>query len=418
MKEVSYNRGKLIKPMGKNFSYLALLNVLNLLLPLVTYPYLISVLGVGKYGEVMWVWAIAQIFVVVAKFGLDALGVKLIAEARSDAYTLSRAFSGIIIFRLASALLCSSLFLSIMLIFYTDGNRHALVYFFTFLVLFEALIPTWYFQGIEDMRAMAITLSSVKMLFVAFVFIFIKNESHYIYVPLMFATSAFLSNLLAFGMIFFGYRTGIVKPNSNKIYKMMKDGAAILFENFGSVVRDKFTIILIERSLGFEMVGFFDLAIRLVNIILVPFHVVNQVVFPYVARTLDMHFFSLCLSVMVILSFVICTIFGASAPLIGQLLTIPELSFFDILNGLVFIVPFAVISAFVGNNVIVILERTEFLFVATFLSIVAYLAVYVSTSGTSHISFVLMMMAYFVTEATLKLICGFYLLYSRYKLHF
>lgn len=403
--------------MRKNFSYLALLNVLNLLLPLVTYPYLISILGVGKYGEVMWVWAIAQIFVVVAKFGLDSLGVKLIARARSNAYTLSRTFSEIIIFRLASALLCSSVFLLTMLIFDTDGNRHALVYFFTFLVLFEALIPTWYFQGIEDMRSMAITLSSVKMLFVAFVFIFIKNESHYIYVPLMFATSAFLSNLLAFGMIFFGYRTGVVKPNLNKIYKMMKDGAAILFATSGSVVRDKFTIILIERSLGFEMVGFFDLAIRLVNIILVPFFVVNQVVFPYVARTLDMHFFSLSLLAMVILSVVTCAIFAVSTPLVGQLLAIQEPSFFDILNALVFIVPFAVISALVGNNVIVILEKTEFLIVATFLSITAYVAVYVSTSGANHISFVLMMLAYFVTDATLRLICGLYLLYSRYKLH-
>ena len=50
--------------MINNFSYISIVKSVSIILPLVTFPYLIKTLGAEKYGIVMWAWAIAQILTV------------------------------------------------------------------------------------------------------------------------------------------------------------------------------------------------------------------------------------------------------------------------------------------------------------------------------------------------------------------
>jgi len=57
--------------MIRNFSYLSILKVVTLVVPLITYPYLLQVLGSKNYGLVVWVWSISNFFIVFVNFGFD-----------------------------------------------------------------------------------------------------------------------------------------------------------------------------------------------------------------------------------------------------------------------------------------------------------------------------------------------------------
>ena len=46
--------------MINNFSYISGLKSISIILPLVTFPYLIRTLGAEQHGIVMWAWAVAQ----------------------------------------------------------------------------------------------------------------------------------------------------------------------------------------------------------------------------------------------------------------------------------------------------------------------------------------------------------------------
>lgn len=46
------------KTLVENFGYLSLLQICNLLIPLITYPYLVNVLGEEVYGTIVYAQAI------------------------------------------------------------------------------------------------------------------------------------------------------------------------------------------------------------------------------------------------------------------------------------------------------------------------------------------------------------------------
>ncbi|MBR6953380.1 MAG: oligosaccharide flippase family protein, partial [Campylobacter sp.] len=59
------------KQLVQNFTYLFFIKILLLVLPLVTFPYLLNTIKSEKYGIVMWLWAIADIFILCIRFGFD-----------------------------------------------------------------------------------------------------------------------------------------------------------------------------------------------------------------------------------------------------------------------------------------------------------------------------------------------------------
>ncbi len=68
----------------ENFSYLSALQIFNMLLPLVTYPYLIRVLGSELYGTVIFAQAIIAYFSVMINFGFNISATKEIALCKDN----------------------------------------------------------------------------------------------------------------------------------------------------------------------------------------------------------------------------------------------------------------------------------------------------------------------------------------------
>lgn len=392
------------KVMIHNFSYLTVLKGLTLVLPLITFPYLIQTLGAEKYGLVMWAWAIAQIFIVIVKFGFDTLGVKLISENRDDKQRLSQLFSQMTYIKLALFILSSFVF--IVLLFSIDkisDNQNLFIYFFVF-VLFESMLPIWYFQGIENMKIMAVLVSTIKLIFALLVFVVIKESSQYYYIPILYAIGSFVSNIIAYYIIFYKDNISLVSIKIQDTYAMVKESFFILFATIGTVVRDRLTIILIEKYLGLEMVAYFDLAMRIVNILLTPFHMVSQVLYPHIARTKDMLLLKKVLLSVLLLSFVVVGIFIYNVEWIvvminGELNQVLK----DIMSILIFIVPIGIVSAFLGSSVLIIFNSSKWIAVsviyATLIYVIIFLIVNYLNFVTIYIFSILFLIFYFTEMA-------------------
>jgi PST family polysaccharide transporter len=361
------------KVMIHNFSYLTILKGLTLILPLVTFPYLIQTLGTENYGLVMWAWAIAQIFIVFIKFGFDTLGVKLISENRDNKHKLSKIFSQITYVKLGLLLL--SMIVFIVLFFIIDkisANQNLFIYFFIF-VIFESMLPIWYFQGIENMKIMAILVSSIKLIFALLVFVVIKESSQYLYIPILYAVGSFISNLIAYFILFKKDGISLISIKLNDTSSMIKESFFILFATIGTVIRDRVTIILIEKYLGLEIVAYFDLAMRIINILLTPFHMVSQVLYPHIARTKDMLLLRKVLITVLFISFVVIGIFIYNLEWIIIMINGKENDILNtIMSILIFIVPIGIVSAFIGTNIIVVFKQTKWLSVAISFATLSY----------------------------------------------
>ena len=59
------------KQLLANFSYLSIIEIIGLLLPLVSYPYLIRTVGANNYGIVVFAQAIVAYIIIIVNFGFN-----------------------------------------------------------------------------------------------------------------------------------------------------------------------------------------------------------------------------------------------------------------------------------------------------------------------------------------------------------
>jgi PST family polysaccharide transporter len=355
----------------------------------------------------MWAWAIAQIFIVFIKFGFDTLGVKLISENRDNKSKLIQIFSQITYVKFI--LLSLSLLIFSILLFSVDkiSDNSSLFLYFMIFVIFESMLPIWYFQGIENMKIMAVLVSSVKLVFALLVFIVIKEPSQYIYIPILYAVGSFLSTLIAYYIIIFHDKISLSKIKIVDTLSMIKESFFILFATIGTVFRDRVTIILIEKYLGLEIVAYFDLALKIINILLTPFHMVSQVLYPHIARTKDMILLKKVLVSVVILSLVVVGIFIYNIDIIVTMINGEyNQTLKYIMNYLIFIVPVGIVSAFIGINILVVFKQTKWLSISILIATICYISVFYIYNINYKVTikfFIYLFLLFFIVEMIVRL---------------
>ena len=77
----------------KNIGYLTALQVLNVIFPLMTYPYLINTLGREQFGLVILAQSLASFLCVLVSYGYNLTGTRDISRLRHNLDDVSDAFS-------------------------------------------------------------------------------------------------------------------------------------------------------------------------------------------------------------------------------------------------------------------------------------------------------------------------------------
>jgi PST family polysaccharide transporter len=168
-----------------NFFSLSVLQVATYLVPLITLPYLVRVLGASRYGLVEFARALAIYFVTLTEYGFNLSATQEISVHRDDSRKVSEIFSAVMVIRLL-LLVLSLLALGLMVVGVPKLRAEWLVYLFAFgTVVGQALFPVWLFQGLERMRHIAVLNIAARLLITVSIFVFIRDSDDYIYVPLV-----------------------------------------------------------------------------------------------------------------------------------------------------------------------------------------------------------------------------------------
>ena len=140
------------KRLLSNFVSLSVLQGLNMILPLLTLPYLVRVLGVENFGLVNFSLSIIMYFNILVSFGFELSATREISLHRDNLEKVSEIFSTVMLIK-ALLLFVSFLILSFLLFLNETFNANIELYYITFLlVLGNFLFPSWFFQGMERME--------------------------------------------------------------------------------------------------------------------------------------------------------------------------------------------------------------------------------------------------------------------------
>lgn len=176
----------------KNYLYNLSYQILALIVPLITTPYVSRVLGAKGNGIFAYTNSIVQYFVLFGCIGLNLYSQREIAYVQHEKEKRDKVFWELVILRIIAV----SISLTVFYFALASHGKYASVFFIMCLDILASMVDiSWFFQGIEDFKKIVVRNFIIKIVGVVLIFLFVKcSEDLLIYVVCHSAT-LFLANL-------------------------------------------------------------------------------------------------------------------------------------------------------------------------------------------------------------------------------
>lgn len=176
-----------------NFVYNLIYQVVSLITPLVTAPYVARVLGAEGVGIYSYTQSIVIYFTLIGGLGSNTHGRREIAASRDDQQMMSNLFYEIMILRAATVFFSIVLFWGFILL---NGSTYRLYFALQTIDLISILFDiSWFYQGIEEFKKTATRQILVKVAGVCAILLLVKEESDIPIYILCYSIPALLGNL-------------------------------------------------------------------------------------------------------------------------------------------------------------------------------------------------------------------------------
>lgn len=184
---------------AKNYLYNVFYQLLMVIIPIITVPYVAKVLGTYGTGVNAYSFSIAQYFVLFGMIGVSLYGNRTIATVRDDREKLNKKFWEIYILQLITCSIATFVYIIYVLNF-VESNKN--IYLVQSLYIISAAIDiSWLFMGLEDFKKTVTRNTVIKIIGVICIFTFVKSiDDLLIYVGIL-AISNFLGQLVLWGYV-------------------------------------------------------------------------------------------------------------------------------------------------------------------------------------------------------------------------
>lgn len=175
-----------------NYFYNMTYQILNLILPLITTPYISRVLGASNIGIYSYTYSIVSTFVLIGSLGIGTYGQREIATVNDDKEDISKRFWEIQIVKTLAVLSA----LAVYLITIVPSGEYSLYFLIQIPYFIAAILDiTWLYQGIENFKNVAIRNIVIRLLSIILLFALVNTDEDLIIYILILCISQILGNL-------------------------------------------------------------------------------------------------------------------------------------------------------------------------------------------------------------------------------
>lgn len=164
--------------LSKNYLYSVVYQVLIILVPLITTPYLARVLGAGLLGTYSYTNSVAYYFYLVSMLGISNYGNRTIAAIRDDQVRLSRVFSELSLMQISFGAAISFIYFVYLVFLYFTNYSIFIPSLIWFMYIISGLLDiSWFFWGIEKFSVTVLRNIVIKLITTIGIFILVKNQN-------------------------------------------------------------------------------------------------------------------------------------------------------------------------------------------------------------------------------------------------
>lgn len=155
----------------KNYIYNIIYQILLIILPIITQPYIARVLGAESVGIYNYTNAVVTAFTIFAVLGSNSFAIREIAYAQNNRHKQSILFWETVILRCFTSLICILIYVP-----YIVTTEYTAVYLAAITnLIYVPLDISWFFQGIENFKKTVFQSFIFKLIAVILIFLFVKS---------------------------------------------------------------------------------------------------------------------------------------------------------------------------------------------------------------------------------------------------
>lgn len=244
----------------KNFVFQFSYQVLTMILPLITAPYVSRVLGAQNIGIYSYTYTIVNYFVIFAMLGLNNHGSRAIAKVKDDQDILNVTFSSLLSLHMIWTVLVALAYIWYVLF---CSNEYRIYLIVQGIYLIAALLDiNWAFFGLELFKVTVVRNTAIKLLTIAAIFTFVKTDNDLIKYIVVMA----LGTLVSQSVVWFFIRREIrfVKPDLSIIANNIKPMVALFVAVLATSLYRTVDKIMLGEMSTMVQVGCYENADKLI----------------------------------------------------------------------------------------------------------------------------------------------------------
>lgn len=249
----------------KNFAVLMMLQISTYAAPLLTLPLLTRVLTPGGYGRLAFAMAFANYFVVLTNYGFGLTATPQISINRDNRRERSRIFWETF---LAQAIITTAgfiLLLTLSFIFPRLAQDRDLLVLGFGMAVGAMLIPTWYFQGVEDLRLVGAIVFTGRLLSVPAMFLLVRSREDIYWAMGVNTFVPLLSGIVICIYLYSRREIDFVATPLRVIANTLRDGWGVFMASAITEIYASSNIVLLALISGDVAAGYFAAADKLIR---------------------------------------------------------------------------------------------------------------------------------------------------------
>ena len=268
----------------KNYIYNLAYQILVLIAPLVTAPYLARVLGADNLGISSYVNSSGNIIVTVSLLGIYAYGTRQTAYVRDSRESLTKTFWELLFTRIILGTIGTVVYIAYTFI---DSNQSIFFLIFYPYVFAQFIDCSWIYVGLEDMKPAVLKNFITKLVNIVGIFLLVRNRNDlWIYILLL-AITTLIANVSIYFQLpkYIGGPKGEERPEFKRIFHHIKGSLYLFLPQVASLLYLQVDKVMLKWLTGqTAQISFYDNAEKMISIPLSIITVLSTVMMPRIAN--------------------------------------------------------------------------------------------------------------------------------------
>lgn len=268
----------------KNFLYNVAYQILIMILPLITAPYIARVLGAELIGVYSFTHSIAYYFVLFAQLGLSVYGNRKVAQVRDNQDQLNYTFSSLYKLQLLIAVAaCTAYLVYVSALAKSEYKGYFLL---QFLYVISGIFDiNWFYFGIEKFKLTVTRNTVIKILTVVFILVFVKNKQDLgVYIGIM-AGGVLLGQLAMWTRL--GKYTRFVKTRWKDSIKVLVPVVILFLPTIATSLYRYMDKIMLGSMTTMNQLGYYENSEKFISITMGVINALGTVMIPQMSNLIS-----------------------------------------------------------------------------------------------------------------------------------